>query len=93
LQQLSFTRQAFEQRLHNAMSKKLSASKHHFVTLSRALEAISPLATLGRGYAIVRKRDDGTIVRDAKLLKSGEILKTQLQYGSVLSTVTETRDS
>ncbi len=93
LQQLSFTRQAFEQRLHNAMSKKLSGGNHQLAALSRALEAISPLATLGRGYAIVRKQDDGTIVRDAKLLKIGEQLKTQLQHGNVLSTVTEIRDS
>jgi len=92
LQKLSFSRQALEQRLHNAMSKKLSVSKHHFVTLSRALEAVSPLATLGRGYAIVRKAD-GSIVRDARLLKIGENLSTQLQHGNVLSTVTETQDS
>ena len=93
LQKLSFTRQVLEQRLQTAISKKLTSSKHQLVELSRALEAISPLATLGRGYAIVRKLADGSIVRDAKQLKIGEQLTTQLQQGNVESTVTETRES
>lgn len=93
LQKLSFTRQTLEQRLHAAMHKQSAASKYQLTALSRALEAISPLATLGRGYAIVRKHADGSIVRDANLLKNGEELSTQLQHGSVRSTVTETRDS
>jgi exodeoxyribonuclease VII large subunit len=93
LQKLSFTRQTLEQRLQAAIHTQLVTSKHQLVTLSRALEAISPLATLGRGYAIVRRRDDGSIVRDAKLLKIGEELSTQLQYGRVHSTVTETGDA
>jgi exodeoxyribonuclease VII large subunit len=75
------------------MANKLTSSKHQFTALSRALEAVSPLATLGRGYAIVRKMDDNSIVRDAKQLKSGEQLATQLQHGKVISTVTDTKDS
>ncbi|WP_455223352.1 exodeoxyribonuclease VII large subunit [Kaarinaea lacus] len=92
LQKLAFSRQALEQRLQNIINKKLDSGKHQLITLSRALEAVSPLATLGRGYAIVRKAD-GSIVRDAKSLKIGEQLATQLQYGNVLSEVTETRES
>ncbi|WP_455208459.1 exodeoxyribonuclease VII large subunit [Kaarinaea lacus] len=93
LQKLSFTRQVLEQRLQTAINKKLTSRKHQLVELSRALEAISPLATLGRGYAIVRKLADESIVRDAKQLKIGEQLTTQLQHGNVLSTITETQES
>ncbi|WP_455219920.1 exodeoxyribonuclease VII large subunit [Kaarinaea lacus] len=93
LENLSLTQQAISQRMRTAMSNKLASSKHQIAALSRALEAVSPLATLGRGYAIVRRKDDNSIVRDAKQLKTGEQLATQLQYGKVISTVTDTQDS
>ena len=75
------------------MTSKLAKHKHQFATLSRALEAVSPLATLGRGYAIVRKLEDDSIVREAKRLKKGEQLATQLQHGKVISTVTKIENS
>lgn len=92
LQKLSYQRQALEQRLQIAINNQLVSGKHQLATLTRALEAVSPLATLGRGYAIVRKVD-GSIVRNAKSLKIGEELSTQLQLGSVQSKVTGTRES
>jgi len=93
LENLLLKQQALNQRMQNAMSNELISRKHQFAALSRALEAVSPLATLGRGYAIVRKMDDDSIVRNAKQLKTGEQLATQLQHGKVISTVTETQDS
>ena len=93
LENLALTQQGLHQRMQNAMTNKLVSSKQQFASLSRALEAVSPLATLGRGYAIVRKKDDNSIVRDAKQLKIGEQLTTQLQHGKVISKVTETKES
>lgn len=75
-----------------AINNRLVARKYQLTTLSRALDAVSPLSTLGRGYAIVRKTD-GSIVRDANSLKIGEELSTQLQRGSVQSKVTGTQNS
>ena len=92
LEKLTMVQQTLGQRLQHAMTKKLQNTQYQFNTLSRALEAVSPLATLGRGYAIVRKHPEGDIIRDAKQLKSGEQLLTQLQHGSVISTVNETKD-
>ena len=40
--------------------------------LSGRLEALSPLAVLSRGYAIVHRRQDGAIVRRAEDLEVGE---------------------
>ncbi len=40
--------------------------------LSGRLEALSPLAVLSRGYAIVQRRQDGAIVRRAEDLEVGE---------------------
>jgi exodeoxyribonuclease VII large subunit len=45
------------------------------------LQALSPLATLGRGYAIVRAQAEA--VRDAAALSPGDALDIQLASGSV----------
>ncbi len=42
--------------------------------LSGRLDSLSPLAVLGRGYALVRRSRDGAIVRTAEQLERGERL-------------------
>ena len=51
------------------------------------LQALSPLATLGRGYAIVRSGAEA--VRDAAALETGDALDIQLASGSVDARVEE----
>ena len=53
------------------------------------LQALSPLATLARGYAIVRSGTEA--VRDAAALKAGDPLGIQLASGSVDARVEEIR--
>jgi len=53
------------------------------------LQALSPLATLGRGYAIVRSGAEA--VREAAVLKTGDTLDIQLASGSVDARVEEIR--
>jgi len=53
------------------------------------LHALSPLATLGRGYAIVRSRAEA--VREAAALTTGDALDIQLASGSVDARVEEIR--
>lgn len=55
---------------------------------ARALEAVSPLATLERGYAIVRHGDDGRILRDAGELAVGDSIQARLGQGTLDATVT-----
>ena len=90
LEKLALVQHSLEQRLRHSMAQKLQNNRYRLESLSRALEAVSPLATLSRGYAIVRTHPQGRIVRDAKQLKSGQQLATQLQKGRVISTVTDT---
>jgi len=90
LQALSVTQQTLSRRLGAAMSTHLHTTKLRLTALNRAFEAVSPLATLGRGYAIVTLGHDGPVVRDANSLKPGQILLTHLQHGQVQSTVTTT---
>jgi exodeoxyribonuclease VII large subunit len=53
------------------------------------LQALSPLATLNRGYAIVRA--GGEALRDASNVERGVTLDVQLARGSLAATTTEVR--
>lgn len=53
------------------------------------LQALSPLATLGRGYAIVRAGADA--LRDAAAVTPGDRLEIQLARGTLGATVDEVR--
>jgi exodeoxyribonuclease VII large subunit len=55
---------------------------------AQALHVVSPLATLGRGYAIVRD-EQNQIVRDASQLGEGAAITARLGHGSVTAKVTE----
>ena len=57
------------------------------------LEALSPLAVLNRGYAILYLEDgtgDATILRDAEAAEPGNKIRARLARGSVRATITET---
>jgi exodeoxyribonuclease VII large subunit len=64
----------------------LQKGAHRLNLASTNLQAVSPLATLGRGYAIVMSQD-GDILRDTKDLKPKQQLKTRLGHGTFTSTV------
>ena len=50
--------------------------------LARALAAISPLATVARGYAILH-HEDGHLVRSVKDAKPGDPIRAQLADGEL----------
>ena len=54
-----------------------------------ALAVLGPQATLDRGYAIVRRRRDGRIVRDPTETPTGEQLGIRLAGGEIGATVDE----
>ena len=64
----------------------ISDSRAQFELAVRGLNAVSPLATLERGYAIVT-RADGTLVRNARDLTVGEALRTRVAHGAFESIV------
>ena len=87
VEKLLLMQDALQVRMKNAIGRQLEQRQHRLNNLSRALDAVSPLATLGRGYAIV-KSSAGIIVKDSKQLKIGEEITTQLKQGTINSTVT-----
>jgi exodeoxyribonuclease VII large subunit len=81
---LRMARQRFEeweQRLLEAVRRRLREPSQRLRDLSETLHALSPLATLQRGYAIVRRRSDGAILRRASDAEVGESVEILLGQG------------
>ncbi len=69
-------------RLRQAMVAQCARRHQQLSRCQGALGALSPLATLERGYSIVRG-PDGAIVRDAAQLAAGDDLQLQFARGKV----------
>ncbi len=74
-----------QQRLNSAMHNRLRRQEDRLAALSRELHSLSPLATLDRGYAIVRH--DDRVIDDAARLAPGDRVVAQLARGSLACTV------
>ena len=63
------------------------ARRRGWVPPAAALGALGPQATLDRGYAIVRRRDDGAILRDPAAVAPGDPLAIRVARGEVAARV------
>jgi exodeoxyribonuclease VII large subunit len=68
------------------MEHTLVLAQQRLAQIALRLDALSPRATLTRGYSITRHK--GKILRDATVVSEGDILETELAKGSVYSRVT-----
>ena len=93
LHALEQRRQHLAQLLHGATRRALAAADERLRHLAQTLHTLSPLATLDRGYAIVRRADDGTVIRDANAVRAGERVRAQLAHGQLECVVEKTRES
>ncbi len=69
------------QRLITRMNQLIERQRTALTHASRALDAVSPLSTLHRGYAIVRNPDTGEILRDTATLAVGDTVEATLDRG------------
>ena len=73
-------------RLHNrivsAAQLKLSAKREVYIRLAAALDAMSPLKVLGRGYAMAQ-REDGTLIKQASDVSHGDRLTVRLKKDEI----------
>ena len=75
--------QALRRRLHAITARHLQSGTLRLSELARTLNAVSPLATLQRGYAIVLERDGGYVVRTAEQARTVERFDVSFADGSV----------
>ncbi|MFC6669618.1 exodeoxyribonuclease VII large subunit [Marinobacterium aestuariivivens] len=77
------------QQLGRQMQHLLHDKRLRSAALAGQLNAVSPLATLERGYAIVQD-PAGRVIDDVAQVSCGELIETRLARGRLRSTVTET---
>lgn len=79
--------QQLEYRLSQLVIAQLSQTQQRFGTVLAQLEAVSPVATLARGYSVTTA-EDGKVLKKTKQVRSGDTLMTRLDDGWVKSQVT-----
>lgn len=77
-----------QERLCSALARRTLTARERFSRLSAALDAMSPLKVLARGYAI-SMTDSGRIVRKTEDVALGDKLTMQVQDGKIRCTVDE----
>ncbi len=82
----------FHQRLVAAMRRRIERADGRLRQVMQTLHALSPLATLERGYAIVQIPATGAIVTQASSVKPGERVQTRLAQGYLDCLVEKTRE-
>lgn len=78
--------QQLEYRLADNIRARISQQRERFGNAVTHLEAVSPLATLARGYS-VSTLPNGKVVKKAKQVKAGDLLTTRLEDGWITSEV------
>lgn len=69
------------QQVGRGLGHALALRRSQVAGLQARLAALSPLAVLERGYAIVRQQDDGVIVRQVEQVSPGDRLSIRVQDG------------
>ncbi len=78
-------------RAEAAMARQLQRDTLRLRALARSMEAVSPLATVARGYAILTRVQDGRLVRSPLDVSPGDTLKARVQDGVIDVVVKDTR--
>jgi len=78
---------SLEKRLYRAAQVTMAARRAELANLRGSLQALSPLAVLQRGYALVQD-ESGALVRSITNLTPAQSLRTRLSDGAFTSQVT-----
>lgn len=76
--------------LEQTVQRKMDTHKQRLATQAHALQLVSPLQTLTRGYSITQTAD-GRIIKHADDVKTGETITTRLASGELHSQVIKNR--
>jgi exodeoxyribonuclease VII large subunit len=78
-------------RLRHAAAGCVHRAAQRLALAQRALNAVSPLAVLARGFALVT-RADGSLVTEASAVRPGDEIEARLARGALSARVTGTRE-
>ena len=75
------------QRLQVSGARSIADARHRLQLAARGLNAVSPLATLDRGYAIVEDAETGKVLVDASDATVGSDIRARLASGELTATI------
>ena len=70
-------------RVDAAMARQLQRDQLRLRGLARSMEAVSPLATVSRGYSILTREDDGRLVRSPLDVAPGDAVRARVKDGAI----------
>ena len=78
-------------RLSSAISRRRHRADNQLRESAARLESLSPLAVLGRGYAVCWNADRSAIIREASATKAGDLVRVTLAKGELECDVRNTK--
>ena len=84
---------AADGRLASAVTRRRDRAASALRTIVGRLDSLSPLAVLGRGYAVAWNADKTRILRDASAVGTGDTVHVTLRRGELACEVRSTRDT
>lgn len=73
--------------IHVRMMHLLEIKEMDFSSGIEKLGSLNPLNILNRGYSVTFRLDDNFVVKDTKVLKEGDLIKTRFFRGEIVSKV------
>lgn len=92
LQRLAARHAELHGRLQRAITQRLERSAQQLAGIAGQLDAVSPLATLARGYAIVEHFPEGGVIRRYSDVAAGERVSARLGQGRLICRVEESHE-
>lgn len=81
----------WSERLSRAIVQLLQRTRQNVAQSASTLEALSPLRVLERGFSMTQDVASGRYLRTAAETKIGDVLRTRLHEGTIISRVEEVR--
>ncbi|RII27389.1 MAG: exodeoxyribonuclease VII large subunit [Geobacter sp.] len=81
-----------ENRAERAVWRRMDSAREGVAVSAGKLEALSPLSTLARGYAIANRLPDGAVIRESGQLMAGDRLSLRFFRGTALCHVESCKD-
>jgi exodeoxyribonuclease VII large subunit len=87
LDKLTAQVQQLKTRLNNAMLRRLQHSQQQLAHWVQQAQAVSPMAVIARGYAIVSHADSGELIRSVNASPPGSVVNIQLSDGHLRANI------